>query len=123
MSQTNNNTNNGQNKNQISERGGQGQIPGGRGRGDCRNNPGNNSITNKYSFKGKITDSLISKLIVPETWQKPTQYKKVINILSALCVDKNYQGLNDVIWNEIDLVEANSHGLIQTKIFALPLTM
>ena len=49
----------------------------------------------------------ISKLIITETGHRPTQYKKIIDTLPVLCADKNYQGLDDVIWNGIDLVEAD----------------
>ena len=104
---TNTNTNNGQNRNQIFERGGQGRSPGDRGRGNCRNNCRNNSIANKYSFEGKLKDGPISKLIIAETGHRPTQYKKVIDTLPILCTDKNYQSLDDAIWNRIDLVEAD----------------
>ena len=108
MSQSNTNTNNEQIRNQISGRGGRRQGPSSRGCGDCRNNCGNNSITNKYSFKGKMKDGPISKLLITETGHRLTQYKKVIDTLPILCADKNYRGLDDIIWNRIDLVEANS---------------
>ena len=52
-----------------------------------------------------MKDSLISKLIIIESGHRPTQYKKVIDSLPILCKDKNYQGLDDVIWNEINLLE------------------
>ena len=100
MSETNTNTNNGSgntNQNQISGKGGQGQgSPGGRGRCDHSNGCGNNLIA-KYSFKKKLKDSSISKLIVTETGHQATQYKKVIDTLHILCADKNYQGIDGVI--------------------------
>ena len=65
----------------------------------------------------------IFKLIITEIGNSPTQYKKVIDTLPILCADKNYQGLNDVIHNRIDLVEANIKPLIQTQIYGLPLTL
>ena len=64
-------------------------------------------ITNKYSFKGKIKDIPTSKLIITETGHRPTQYKKIVDILSVLCADKNYQGIDDVIWTGNDLVETD----------------
>ena len=110
MSQTNTNTNNDNsntNRNQISGRGGRGQGgPSSRGRGNCSNGCGNNSIA-KYSFEGKIKDGPISKLLITETGHRATQYKKVVDTLPVLCADKNYQGIDDVIWNGIDLVEAD----------------
>ena len=54
-----------------------------------------------------MKDGPISKLIITETGNRPTQYKKIINTLPVLCSDKNYQGLDDVIWNGINLVEAD----------------
>ena len=55
-----------------------------------------------------MKDSPISKLIITETRHRPTQYKKVIDTLPVLCADKNYQGLDDIIWNGINLlVEAD----------------
>ena len=110
MSQTNTNTNNGSgntNRNQISGRGRWGQGgPGGRGRGGCGNNRGNNSIA-KYSFEGKMKDGPISKLIITETGHRATQYKKIVNTLPVLCADKKYQGIDDVVYNGIDLVRAD----------------
>ena len=102
MSQTDTNTNNGQNKNQNSGRGGEGRGP-----GDCRNNRENNSITNKYSFEGEMKDGPISKLTITEIRHRPIQYKKVIDTQPVKCADKNYQGLDDVIRNGIDLIAAN----------------
>ena len=105
MSQTNTNTNNGQNRNQIFRRGGRGQRSDSRGRSDCRNNCGNNSITNNSLFEGIIKDCPISKLIITKTWHKPTQYKKNVDTLPVLCADTNYQGIDDIIWTGNDLVK------------------
>ena len=97
MSQTNTNTNNGQNRNQISGRGGRGQGgPNGSGHGDCRNGCGNNLIV-KYSFEEKMEDCLISKLTITKTGHRPSQFKKISDALPVLCVDKNFQGLNEVL--------------------------
>ena len=111
MSQTNTNTNVGAsntNRNQITGRGGRGRGPNsGSGRGDCRNGCGNNLIANKYSFEGKMKDGQTSKLIITKTGHWPTQYKKIIDTLPILCADKNYQGIDDVIWTGNDLVETD----------------
>ena len=94
MSQTNTNTNNCQNRNQLSRRGGQGRgAPNDSGRGDRRNGRGNNSIA-KYSFEEKMKDSPISKLTITKTGHRPSQFKKISDALPALCADKNYQDLN-----------------------------
>ena len=110
MSQTYTNTNNGSdntNLNQISRKGGQGQGgPGGRGPGDCSNGCGSNLIA-KCSFKGKMKDSRISELTITEIGHQATQYKKIIDNLPIICEDKNYQSIDGVIWNRIDLVEAD----------------
>ena len=107
MSQTNTNTNNDQNWNQISRRGGRGQgASNGSGRDNCRNGRGNNS-TAKYTFEGKMKDGPISKLIITKTGYQPTQYKKIIDTLPVLCADKNYRGIDDVIQTENDLVETD----------------
>ena len=89
MSQTNTNANNGQNRNQISGRGGQGQGgPNGSGRGDCRNGCRNNSIT-KYSFEWKMKDGPIYKLTITKTGHRLSQFKKISDTLFVLCADKN----------------------------------
>ena len=109
MSQTNTNTNanNGQNWNQISDRGKRGRgAPNGNDRDDCPNGPGNNSIA-KYVFEGKMKDGPISKLIITKTGHRPTQYKKIVDTPPILYVDKNFWGLDDVIWTENNLVEAD----------------
>ena len=75
MSQTNTNTNNGQNRNQISGRGGRCRgAPNGNGRGDCRNGRGKNLIA-KYTFEGKMKDGPLSKLTITKTGHRPSQFK------------------------------------------------
>ena len=54
-----------------------------------------------------MKDGLISKLIITETGHRPTQYKKIVNTFPVLYVDKNFWGLNDIIWPEINLVKAD----------------
>ena len=96
------NTNNEQNQNQISGRGGQWQgAPNSSGRGDCHNGRRDNLIE-KYSFEGKMKDGPISKLTITKTGHKPSQFKKISNALSVLCADKNYQSLNEVLHTRRD---------------------
>ena len=54
-----------------------------------------------------MKDSPISKLTITKTGHQATQYKKIIDTLPVLCVDKNYQGIHNVVWNRIDLVEVD----------------
>ena len=92
MSQTNTHTNNGQNRYQNTERSGQVQDPNSSsGLGNCRNDCGN-KLTAKYSFKGKMKDSPISKLTITETGHRTSQFKKLWDALSVLCADKSYGG-------------------------------
>ena len=51
-----------------------------------------------------MKDGLISKLISTKTGHRPTQYKKN-DTLTVLYIDKNYQGINAVIWTTKDLIE------------------
>ena len=107
MSQTNTNINNGQNRNQISGRGGQGQEGiNGSGRSDCCNGHGNNSIAT-YSFEGKMEDGPISKLTITKTGHRPSQFKKISDTLPALCADKKFWGLDEVLWTWHDLVKTD----------------
>ena len=110
MSQTNTNANNGQNRNQNSGRGGRGRgAPNGSGRGNRRNGRRNNSIT-KYTFEGKIKDNPISKLTITETGHRPSQFKKICDVLPVFCADKNYLGLDEVIF---DLVTSGTEDFIE----------
>ena len=95
MSQTNTQTNNGQERFQNSRRGGQDQGPIGSGHGDRRKDRGNKSIA-KYSFKGKIKDGPISELTITETGHRPSQFKMIYDALPVFCADKNY-GMDNVI--------------------------
>ena len=105
MSQTNTNTKHGQNRNQISGRGGRGRgTPNGSGRGDCRNGRRNNSIA-KYTFEGKMKDGLLSKLTITKTGHRPSQFKKISDALPVFRADKNYRGLDEVLRTRRDLVE------------------
>ena len=107
MSNNNTSTNKGQNRNQNSRRGerGQGCLIGG-GRGDCLNGRGNTTIA-KYTFDGKMKDGPILKLLIIKTGHRPTQFKRITDTLPVLCADKNFQGLNEVIWTDTNLVEAD----------------
>ena len=100
MSQTNTDTNNNLNRNQISGRGGRGRGGlSGSSRGDRRNSRGNNLIA-KYSFEGKMKDRPISRLIITKTGHRPTQYKNIVDTLPILCANKNFRGLDEVIRTE-----------------------
>ena len=52
---------------------------------------------------------MISKLTITETKHWATQYKKIVDTLPVpvLCTDKNYQGINDVLCNGINLIKAD----------------
>ena len=93
MTQTNTNTSTGDgntNRNQSTAKGGRGRGgTGGKGRGGRGGDCGN-STTARYSFEGKTKDGPISKLFITKTGHRPTQYKKIIDTLPVLCVDKNY---------------------------------
>ena len=113
MSQTNISTINGQNRNQISEKGGRGQRdPSGGGRGNCRNNCGNKTIV-KYAFEGKMKDNSTFKLIITKTGYRPNQYKKIVDTLP---VSKKYQGLNEVVWTGNNLVKEDFMSLYPDSI-------
>ena len=89
MSQTNTNTNNGQNRNQISGRSGSGREGSSdSGRGDHCNGCRNRMIA-KYAFEGKMKDGPIYKLLITKTGHRSTQFKKINETLPVLCVDKN----------------------------------
>ena len=47
----------------------------------------------------------ISKLLFNKTGHRPIQYKKITDTLPVLCADKNYWGIDDIIWNRIDQVK------------------
>ena len=71
-------------------------------RDDCCNGHGNNLIE-KYSFEEKMKEGPISKLTITETGHRPTQLKKITDALPVLCADKNFRGLNEVLWTGRDL--------------------
>ena len=107
MSQTNTHTNNSKNRHQNPGRGGQDQGPNsGSGRGDRRNDRGIKSIV-RYSFKGKMKDSPISKLTITETGHRPSQFKKLYDALPVFYADKNYAGLDEVLRTRHDQVEGD----------------
>ena len=54
-----------------------------------------------------MKDGPISKLLIAETWHWPTQYKKIVDTLPVLCANKNYQGIDDIIWTWNNLVETD----------------
>ena len=110
MFQTNTNTNNGfgsTNWNQIFGRNGQGQRGSSiRGCSNCGNDCRNNSIA-KYLFEGEMKYGYIFKLTITETGHQATQYKKIVDTLPVLCTDKKYRGIDNVLYNGIDLVKAD----------------
>ena len=125
MSQTNTNTNNGQNRNQISRRGGQERrASNSSGRGDCCNGRGNNSIT-KYSFKGKMKDGLISKLTITETEHRPSDplnsRRLVTLFLSYVQIKITKISMRSFI-TDVTKSKLTSCRIIRTPIGDLPLT-
>ena len=78
---------------------GRGQDGGGRG-GDCRN-----STIAKSSFEGKMKDSYFHKLTITECTHQATQYKKIINALPVLCVDKEFRFVDNGICTNTVLVK------------------
>ena len=54
-----------------------------------------------------MKDSCISKMTITETRNWATQYKKIIDTLPALCVDKTYRCINDVFCTWSVLEEAD----------------
>ena len=91
MSQINTNTEGGNtNHNQHAGRGGRGRGgSGGQDRGGCGGNCGNSTIA-KSSFEGKMKDGSLFKLTITECTHQATQYKKIIDTLPVLCVDKGF---------------------------------
>ena len=49
----------------------------------------------------------ISKLKITKIGHRPSQFKKVSDALPVFCADKNFQGLNEVLWTGHDLVETD----------------
>ena len=62
-----------------------------------------------------MKDGPTSKSIITKTKHQPTQYKKIIDTLPVLCADKNYQGIDDVIWTGHDLVENGLHANLSRR--------
>jgi len=87
-----------------------------RGRGGRGNYCRNNSIA-KYSFKGKMKVGCISKLTITGTGHRAIQYKKIIDTLPVLCVDKNYRCIDDVLCTGTNLVKLISHRHIHTQTY------
>ena len=54
-----------------------------------------------------MIDGTIYNLIITKTGHRATQYKKIVDTLPVLFTDKNYQGLDEVVWTRNDLVDAN----------------
>ena len=49
----------------------------------------------------------MSKFTITEIGRRATQYKKIVDMLPVLCVDKNYKGIDDILCNGINLVKAD----------------
>ena len=54
-----------------------------------------------------MKDGPISKLLITKPGHRPTQFKKITETLPVSCADNNFQGLDEVLWTGIDLVETN----------------
>ena len=54
-----------------------------------------------------MKDGPISKLIITKTGYQPAQYNKIIDTLPVLYVDKNNQGIDDIIWTRTNLIETD----------------
>ena len=54
-----------------------------------------------------MKDGSLYKLTITKTGHRPSQFKKISDSLPALCVDKNYQGLDEVLCNGRDPVETD----------------
>ena len=54
-----------------------------------------------------MKDGPISKLTITKTGHRPSQFKKISDVLPVLCADKNFQGLNEVLWTGHDLVKTD----------------
>ena len=52
-----------------------------------------------------MKDSPISKLTITETGHRLSQFKKIYDALPVFCADKNYGGLNEVLYTGRDQVE------------------
>ena len=50
----------------------------------------------KICIRREMKDGPIFKLSIIETGHRPTQFKKITESLPVLCVDKNFQGLDEV---------------------------
>ena len=54
-----------------------------------------------------MKDGPISKLTITETGHRPSQFKKISDACPVLYVDKNFQGLDEVLWTGCDIVETD----------------
>ena len=54
-----------------------------------------------------MKDGCIFELTITETGHRATQYKEINDTFPVLWADKNYSGIDDVLHNGIDLVEAD----------------
>ena len=66
---------------------------------------GETTPSQNMHLQEKMKDSPISKLTITKAGHRPTQFKKITDTLPVLCADKNFQGLDEVLWTKHDLVE------------------
>ena len=107
--QTNTNTDDSNNKRNPNVGRGRGRGHGGFG---CRRDRGgevdygkNTSIA-KSLFERKLNDGWLHKLTITEGLYWATQLKQFHDILPILCVEKGYKYLNNVVYNNQELVKA-----------------
>ena len=58
-------------------------------------------------FEGKLKNSTIYKLTITKKGLRPTQFKKIIDVLPVLCADKNFQDLNEFLLTGCDIVKTD----------------
>ena len=54
-----------------------------------------------------MRDGPISKLTITETGYRPSQFKKISDVLPVLCTNKNFQGLDEILRTGRDLVKTD----------------
>ena len=50
-----------------------------------------------------MKDGCLNKLLITECSHRATQFKKIHNVLSVLCIDKGYKHVDDVICKKEEL--------------------
>ena len=54
-----------------------------------------------------MKDCPIFKVLITKTGHRPTQFKKITDTLPLLCLDKNFHGLDEVLWIGTNLVKVD----------------